>query len=151
MKVTRQTPTELVVEESRLWLAGIFFVVSVPVFYVATRAGNGGSFFAAGLFLVLSAICIRKTVFIFDRNHGIVCWKSLRVFRLSSGRIPFSDIIDIGTEAATSSSKRFSYRLTLRTRHGSIPLAYSFGRSSDRNASVRETILSFMHAAVHQS
>jgi hypothetical protein len=149
MKVTRQTPTELVVEDTCLWLAGIFFVVSVPVFYVATLAGKGGSFFAACLFLVLSAICIRKTVFIFDRDHGIVCWKSLRVFKLSSGRIPFSDIIDIGPEATTNSFSAFSHRLTLRTLHGSIPLAYSFGRSSNRNASVREAILSFMHATVH--
>lgn len=145
MRITRQTVVELVLEDNSLWLAGVLAIASLPLFYAAVFAGKKGNFVVAGFLVACSLICIRKTCFVFDARERVVRWKNLRFLKASTGSVAFDEIREIGIESSSGGSEgRSGYRLTILTSSGSIPLSYSYGSESDKYATMRETILSFL-------
>ncbi len=145
MRITRQTEQELVVEDSGLWLSAVLFLASLPLFYAATLHGKVGSVFGGGFFLLCSLIWMRKTVFSLNAGEGVVHWRRRRLLKMSTGSIPFSEITGIGTETSSGTSGASTYRLTLLTPEGSVPLADSYGADREKYMSIREAILRFLH------
>jgi hypothetical protein len=114
--------------------------------------GSKGSFFPAGFFLVCSLVWIRKTRFVFDATQRIVRWRSLIFLKASTGSIPFDDITDIGIESTWGGRGGSTlYQLMVITSQGSIPIASSYGARSDKYASMRETILTFLKPGIRIS
>jgi hypothetical protein len=137
---------ELVLEDNILWTAAVLFIAALPLLYAAIVAGKTANLVVAGFFVVCSLICIRKTRFVFDAQHMVVRWKSFVFLKTSTGSVPFDEITGIGIETSRGGSggRTTTYRLTILTSKGAIPLASSYGADTDRYASMREKILVFL-------
>ena len=134
--------------DSAMGMSAFLFLASLPLFYVATRPGKIGALFGACLFLLGAVIWFRKTTFTFDAGEQRVRWQGRKVLKVERGIIPFSEITGIGTETTFGSSGSNTYRLTILTRSGLVPLAYTYGGNQERYASIREEILRFLHIEV---
>jgi hypothetical protein len=144
MKLTRKPDGQLVLADNSLWLAAIFALAALPLFYAAIILGRGRTFFGACFFLLSSFLCMRKSVFTFDADRRLVRWHMLRFLKVTSGTVPFEKVRDIGMEATSGRGGNTNYRLTLLTFDGSIPLMSSYASDGKKYASIREQILAFM-------
>jgi len=145
MKITRQNEGELVVEDSGYWLSAILFAASLPLFYLATLHGKVGTVFGGAFFLLCSVLLLRKTVFSFNAAEGMVHWRRRRLLSVSTGDIPFNEIKAIGTETSPGSSNATTYRLTILTEKGSVPLSDAYGGNRDKYAAIRAELMRFLH------
>ena len=144
MRIARQTATELVLEDSGLWLAGALAIASLPLFYAAIFTGAKGNFVVAGFFVICSLVGIRKSSFVFDAGERVVRWKNRLFLKASSGSVAFDEIREIGIECSSAGEGGAGYRLTILTPRGSIPLSSTYGSGSGKYATLRETILVFL-------
>lgn len=144
MRITIQTPQELVVQDSSVWLSWVLAACALVVifFSIAERKMNG--LLTAAFFLLCAMIADRRTTFTLDATQRTVRWKGKKFFKVPSGTIPFDDIADIGTEASSDSDVGASYRFTILTRDGSIPMAFSYTGRTDAYAPLRQQILDFI-------
>jgi len=145
MRITRHTAQELIVVDSAIGLSVFLCIASLLLFYMATRPGKIGALFGGCLFLLGAVICLRKTAFTFDAGEQRVRWQGRKFLKTEKGVIPFSEITGIGTETSFGSSSANTYRLTILTRSGLVPLAYTYGGNKQEYASIRETIMTFLH------
>jgi hypothetical protein len=144
MRVTRQTATELVLEDSCLWIAWVLAIVSLPLFYGGAFVGNKtGNYTMGGFFLLCALLGIRKSRFVFDARERVVRWENLLILRTSAGSLPFDDIRGIGIEA--SSSEDNSYRLTLLTSDKPVPLSSAYSSGKEKHTNLRRTIAAFLN------
>jgi hypothetical protein len=143
MKIVRQTRDELVIQDSGLVLCAILGVVGFPMLAAGILPGRHADLFGAGFFLICAAICLRKTAFTFDAARRQVRWNGRRLFKVSSGEIPFGTIKDIGIEAI-SGEKGPTYRLSVLTSSGPVPMAYTYGGNRKKYESQRDAILEFI-------
>jgi hypothetical protein len=143
MRITSQTPQELVVQDSSVLFAYICAgsALVIILFSIAERKING--LLTASFFLLCAMIADRRTTFTFDAMQRVVRWRGKKFLKVESGTIPYDDITDIGTEASDTDSGT-SYRLTIITREGSIPMAYAYTGRADAYASLRQQILDFI-------
>ena len=145
MRITRQTARELVLVDSSLWLAGVLAIGYLPLFYDAVFDGKMGSLAMAGFFVLCSLFCIRKTCFVFDARDRVVRWKNRLFLKAPTGSLDFDDIGGIRIESSWGDGEGgVSYRLTMLTSRGPIPLAYSYGSGSDKYAAMKEAIVAFL-------
>ena len=143
MHISRQTPTELVVEDSSLWISYLCAGAGFLLLALSVAQNKPKGFLGAAFFLLCAAIFERKTTFTFDAMQRIVRWNGLKLFKRDSGEIRFDDITDIGTEAS-SGDRVATYRLTVLTAQGSIPMAYTYAGRTDGYAPLRQQILDFV-------
>ncbi len=143
MRIVRQTEQELVIRDSMTWLSVFFALVSSPLLYAAFVHGAKTQF-AAGIFLLIALFCLRRTTFVFDARQRIVRWHGIRVLKVYSGSMPFSEITEIGTETMPSPHGQPLYRLTLITQQGRTPLSDNYGGGGQRVDKIRETIATFI-------
>src|SRR6516162_10450785 len=114
MRVTRQTATELVLEDSWLLIAWVFAIVSLPVLYAGTFVENRtGNFIMGGFLLLCALVTVRKSRFIFDARERVVRWRQILMFRTSAGSLHFDDVRGIGIESFEGEGQ--TYRLTILT------------------------------------
>ncbi len=143
MRITRQTQSELVVEDSSVGLSYICAAAAVVIIFFAIEQNKLKGLFGAAFFLLFAMLAYRRTSFTFDGMQRVVRWKGRKLLKVESGTIPFDEITDIGTEA-TPASEGTSYRLTILTRDGSIPMAYTYTGRTDAYAPLRREILDFI-------
>jgi hypothetical protein len=101
--------------------------------------------YPACIFLLIALFCLRRQTFVFDARQRIVRWNGLRILKVYSGSMPFSDITGIGTETMPSQHGQPMYRMTLLTAHGSTPLSDGYGAGGQWFEKMRETIDAFIH------
>lgn len=145
MRITRQTSTELVVEDSLLWVTVLCALVAAPLLYIGIAPGLHGTLAGGGLFLFFGLFGVRKMTFVFDGIERRVRWNGRKLFKVESGSIPFDEITGIGVEAMSSDNSGVAYRLSILTAHGSVPMAYAYGGGKGRQARMRAEILAFLH------
>jgi hypothetical protein len=143
MRIVRQTKQELVIRDSMTWLSVFFALVSLPLLYAALVHG-AKTLFAAGIFLLIALFCLRRTTFIFDARQRIVRWQGIRVLKVYSGSMPFSEITEIGTETMPSPRGQPLYRLTLITKQGRTPMSDGYGGGGQWYEKIREAIATFI-------
>ena len=95
--------------------------------------------------LLCSVLLLRKTVFSFNAAEGVVHWRRRRLLSVSTGDIPFSEIKGIGTETTSGNNNVTTYRLTILTEKGSVPLSDAYGGNRDKYASIRADLMRFLH------
>jgi hypothetical protein len=144
MRITRQTPQELVVEDSTLLVAALCTLCAVGPIAGSFAQHKLLSFAVAALLLLIASLWVRKTRFVFDAMARVVRWQGRKMLRVESGEIPFSEIRDVTTEAQ-SSGEGTSYRLALQTAQGTIPMAYAYGGNRKRVESIRQTVLTYLN------
>jgi len=145
MKILRQTPQELITVDSTVWISMICALASLPLFYVSVVLRKNGSIFGACLFILFAVLAYTKLTFVFDAVRRTVNWNGHKLYKVASGTITFDEIVGIGTETSSGGeSGEITYRLTILTPQGSVPMAYSYGGNSQQYESLRKTILAFV-------
>jgi hypothetical protein len=143
MKIVRQSDSELVLQDGRLWISALLALGALPLFYTASFAGWGPNSIAGILFLAGALVWMHQTTVVFDATQRQVRWKRVRLFRTTSGTVPFSDIAAISTETSPGRGGSL-YRLVLLTPAQSLPLARSLSGSRDHCAATRQAIQHFL-------
>lgn len=147
MKIIRQTPTEIVVRESSLWVGVVCGLIPAVLLGVTAAFRGWGAFVFSVLFLVFFFLNLRKYDFTFDAAAQRIRWRRFRWFAAASGEIPFSGVQDIALETTTSAKgNAIIYRLTLVTPQGKVPMSDSYSGGHDRIVKLRETLLGFIAA-----
>jgi hypothetical protein len=144
MHIASQSPTELVVKASTVWISAICgaSALASTSFSVVENKPNG--LFGAAFFLFVAIAFARRTVFTFDAMQRIVRWNGYKPFKSISGSIPFDEVSDITVDASVGGHNVPTYRLSLQTARGATPMAFVYSGSNDGYASLRRTILTFM-------
>jgi hypothetical protein len=145
MHIARQSPTELVCKDSLLWLSIPFSLVALAFAWFAIMEAKLLKFVGTGVFLLLAASTAVSTTFVFDSVRRTVLWNGRKFLKVDSGEIPFDDITGIGVEALSSEDGGATYRLSILTAQGSVPMAYAYTNGEDRHARMREAILAFLN------
>ncbi len=143
MHAVRQSPTELVVKDSSVWMTILFSGIAV-----ALVAGLGFSqplrLLVPAFFLLCGIVTARATTFTFDGMRRTVQWSGFKPFKAESGTILFDEIDDIVVEASSNGNGAIAYRLSLKTRQGTVPMAYAYSGSRDGYAALRQQIFAFI-------
>ncbi len=147
MKITRQTGTELVLEDSTLWIAVVCFLGSLPFCGLALVHRQPRMVGGAILCWLFAVVWLRKTTMIFDAGRQTFSWRRLRYFKHASGSIPLSRISAVNVETSFGGNRGASaYRLALATPQGSFPLCDEYNGGRMRCEQLRDAILEFLTA-----
>ena len=146
VKIVRRTETELVVQESTLWLAALTGAAALFLVYGAIVIGKKVTLIAAGVFVIFAFLSLRKVTVVFDSVTRIASWKRFRYLKTTTANIPFDEIKDIVLESSLSDQGcRSTYRLAILTAQGSRPFSEGFGGNRDIYTSARAEILQFLN------
>lgn len=140
MTVQRNPETELVVQNSTLWLSAVFGVMGLILLAAAFSSGDkrlAGPALVMGVFAVL---CLSKYTFVFDSTQRMVRWQTLRFGKRGAGSMPFDEVKDVVLQSEPGKSGRPTYRLAMLTANGSIPLSSGYGDTSDRCLALQSQI-----------
>jgi len=147
MKITRQTGTELVVEDGTLWIAAVCLLGSLPLLGMGIVHGHLRLIAEAFPWWLFAVVWLRRTRVCFDRTQGTVAWQRLRYFRRASGSLPLSRLSAINIETSLAGrGGANTYRLALATPEGSFPFSDEYSGGRMRCERVRESILEFLTA-----
>ena len=151
MKITRQTETELEVQESTLWLGAILAVFILVLLYAALRSGDRRLLYPAGFLLLFAFVGLRKSTFLFDATHRMVTWRLLRYCKTSTGSIGFDALRGVVIDTMQGRSGGTLYRLTLMTTEDPIPLAVGYGGGEKYYAASQARINGFLKTNLAQA
>lgn len=143
MHVVRQSPTELIVRDSSVWMTILFAAIAVAL-VVGVGVSQPVKLLVPAVFLLFATITARTTTFTFDGMQRTVHWSGFKPFKAGSGTILFNEIDDITVEVTSGGNGAIAYRLSLKTRQGPVPMAYSYSASRDGYAALRQQILAFL-------
>ena len=145
MRIARQTPQELVIVAGTRWVSAICVAPALITLYFVIVSQEPKGLFLAAFFLLFALIMDLRKTFTFDAMQRTVRWKGRKVFKAESGKIPFDDITDVGTETSSAGDRGIPvYRLTIITARATIPMAYTYNGQPDRYSALREQILDFV-------
>jgi len=121
------------------WVGAVAFPASLFLLYKFVVHLNGGgdlqhsygTLAGAAIAALVGALATKRSVFEFDVSRRQVVWSKTGMFGRRGGTIPFEKIRSAKVEQTTSGAS-FSYRVSLSTEDGAIPLtdAYSAGQVS---------------------
>ena len=145
MHVVRETPNELVTKDSTLWLSAFLAGVGVALAFFVIAHGHPLGLLVSLIFLLFAAPFARTLEFNFNAAERAARWRGRKLFKVESGSIAFDEISGIGTETTSGGKGSLTYRLTILTAHGTIPMAYMYNSGEQHYARLREKILAFIH------
>jgi hypothetical protein len=145
MHIARQTPQELVIVDGTRWISATCAAAALFLLYFAIARHQPKGLFLVVFFLLFALIMNLRKTFTFDAMRRTVRWKGHKIFKAESGEILFDDITDIGTESRTAGNRDVpTYRLTIITPQGIVPMAYAYSGEPDHYSNLRERILDFI-------
>jgi hypothetical protein len=147
MRIVRQNESEIVVEDSSLWMTVFCALCAVFIFWIALTHGQYKTLISGGIFLLMGLVCLRKATFVFSAKAQSIRWTRLRMGRIQTGNIAFPDVQDIATETTIASGARLRCRLSIRTGAGTTPMSDGYSASQDQAATVRAALLDFVLTA----
>ena len=144
MKIVRQSPHELVVRDSSLWLSAIFIAAAVFLLYFVVVQGDRRALVAMAVTLALALVWARRSTFTFNAATQRIDYTRLRWLRTASGTIPFSDVQAIDVQTMSGENGTMIYRLALATREGAVPMSDEYSGGQKHVESLRDTIQQFV-------
>jgi hypothetical protein len=147
MKIKRQDSAALVVVDFP-WLLGlIFFPFAGGLLYVAVSNAVRGkgigsvlAFGAGALFLgLITSVFVKRCVFEFDLVRRECTWRRRGVFGARGGTVPFDRIRRCVVQSMRSDNTT-TYRITLQTDDGDVPLTQAYTTGERRPQTVCEVI-----------
>ncbi len=145
MHIQRQTPMELVLQDGSRWLAFVFIPSAVLVASTSIEKHKPLGLLGSAFFLLFAAAFFRHSTFTLDKMQRIARWRRFTVLKNETGSIPFDSIRDIVIDAQAGDHNAMTYRLSLVTADGPIPMANMFeGGSIERYQKLRQQILEFV-------
>jgi hypothetical protein len=145
MKITRQAGDELVLEESTFWIAGFLAILTLPLLYAGIFGSDKRIFAPAGFLLLFAVAIARKSRVVFDARTRLVQWKMVVWLMAKTGSLAFDEITDVGIQSSMAGNSRVpTFRLTLTSRSGTMPLAAGYCAGSEAYSAMRTAILAIM-------
>jgi hypothetical protein len=144
MHIVRQSPTELVVKDSSLWMSAVCGAAALIIVLFGITRHEPKAFLSAAFFVLFAAITARGTTFAFEGFERVARWQSYWLFKTKSGAVRFDDIRDVTVEAMSTDRNSMTFTLVLQTADGAVPMANAYGSSRDSYASLREKVLAFV-------
>lgn len=151
MKIVRQSPNELVVRDSSVWLSAIFIAAAVFLLYFVVVQGDRRALVAMAVTLALALVWARRSTFTFNAATQRIDYTRLRWLRTASGTIPFSDVQAVDVQAMSGDNGTMIYRLALATREGAVPMSDEYSGGQKYIDSLRDTIQQFIRPAPSQN
>lgn len=146
MKIVRQTPDELVVRDSSMWLSAIFALCALMPLYIALAHGDRRAFTPAAVLLLIAFVWARRSTFTFSAATQRIEWRRLRWLRTKTGTIPFSDVEGIQVQSISSDKGILIYRLAIATAsQGTVPMSDEYSSGGLKGyEDLRDTLLHFV-------
>jgi hypothetical protein len=144
MKIVRQTETELVVQDSSMWLSVVLAACALFPTYIAIAQHDHRAFRAAGALALFAIPWLRRATFTFDGATQTIRWRRLRYLWTRTGSSPFSDVRGIDIQSTMSGSNVTIYRLALDTPQATVPMSDVYSSGESRIVSVRDAIEGFL-------
>jgi hypothetical protein len=145
MKITRQTETDLVFEDSTYWLSTLFAGFAVLMAYAMLRSSTQRGLIGAGLLLLFAFAWLRRSTMVFDTKQRVVRWSRKRWGRTLSGSVPFDAIENVVVQNTRSENSAMTYRLALETKAETIPFCDPYsGGGQARYDAMREAALKML-------
>lgn len=148
MKIVRQTPTEITVRDSTLWLSAIFVAAALFLLYFAVFQAQRKAIVGTAVMLLIALVWARRSTFTFNAATQRIEWSRLRWLRTSSGTIPFSDLRGIDLQTTSSDKGVSIFRLAIATPRGTVPMSDEYSSGEKRIAALRDTLEQFTRPAV---
>jgi hypothetical protein len=145
MHVVRETPNELETKDSSVWASVLCAIVATTVACFALAGNQLRNLLVSAIFFLFALPFVRTVEFKFNCVERVVRWRGRKLFKVESGSVLFDEITGIGTETTSGDEGGMSYRLSILTAHGSIPMAYTYNGGEEHYANLRERILAFIH------
>ena len=140
-----KTPTELVTVDSTLWVSCLCAVGAAFLLYGLMIHGYRlGETLLAVFLLVFASGFALKTRFVFNAIERTASWSRRRFLWAKSGTIPFDAIQEIGMDSGAAARGVLTYRLTIVTAQGTVPMSDNFSGGKQRKDELREKILLFI-------
>lgn len=148
MKIVRQTETELVVQDSSMWLSVVLAACAFFPTYIAISQHDHRMFRAAGALTLFAIPWLRRATFAFDGATQTIRWRRLRYLWTRTGSIPFSDVRGIDIQSTLGGNSNVTiYRLALVTPQATVPMSDVYSSGESRIVSVRDAIEGFLKLA----
>jgi hypothetical protein len=145
MKITGQTAEELVLEESTFWIAWLLAILTLPLIYAGIFGSDKRVFTPAAVLLLFAVAIARKSRVVFDARTRQVQWRKVAWLRARTGSLAFDEITEIGIQGSVGGSRgEPTFRLTIVSRSGTMPLAAGYCAGSEAYSGMRDAILAFM-------
>lgn len=144
MRIVRQNETEIVVEDSSVWISAICGLAAVGICAAAFFQSRYQLLLVAILFLVFALLWLRRTRFVFSGSLRSVQWTRLRMLRTQAGSIAFADVWDIFVDSSQGGNAKRLCRLCIRTSAATTPMSDAYGTTQAHAASLRTTLLEFV-------
>jgi len=144
MTVARSTQTEVVVQNSTLWLSAVFGVLGLSLLAAAFSSGEKRLITAALAMAGFAVLCLSKYTFVFDATQRMVRWQTLRFGKRGAGSMPFSEVKDVVLQSAPAQSGRVTYRLAMLTGEGAMPLSSGYGDTRARCLATQSQIMQLL-------
>lgn len=147
MKIVSQTETEIVVEDSSVWISAVFGVATVALCAWVLTTGQYRLLLAGVLFVVFALVWLRRSRFVFNAGTQSVQWSRLRMISKRSGSIAFADISDIVIEGPGADRTGRLCRLAIRTSTGAAtPMSDVFDIAPESGTALRTTLLNLVQS-----
>ena len=143
MKIVRQTPNEIVIRDSSVWMAALSAITFLLVAAFTALHHNWKGFALSFLLLAFVFAWLRRSTVTFRLETRALRWERYRYFGFASGQIPFSAVNDIAVEEL-SARGRTGYRLCIVAPHERVPVSTEYNSTRGQAASLRDTLLRFM-------
>lgn len=146
MKIVRQNESEIVVEDSSVWISAVCGIAAVAICAFAVVQGRYRLLLVAILFAAFALLWLRRSRFVFSAPMRTIRWSRLRAMRRHAGSIAFADVSDIVVDSSNVGGRAPLCRLTIRTTAGATPMADAYGTTQAHAATLRSTLLQFVRA-----
>lgn len=148
MKIIRQTPAELVVQDSSLWISLICALAATFLLYFVVAQHQTRVWYAIAFFLLCALVWLRRSTFTFSAATQRIDWNRLRFFTTKTGTIAFSDVRSINIESSSSDKGTLTYRLAIATiSQGIVPMSGVYTSGQRHIESLRDTVQQFVKPA----
>ena len=147
MRIAEQSPQRLVLKDQSIWTTVVCFAAAALLVIVPLLSGvRRPNPWVSILFIIFGLAFLRSSTIVFDRASGTCIVSKLSVLKRSMISIPFADIqnVDLQPEPLNSDARLPSYRLTLTTASGAVPLSDTYEPNFDRHNAIRRAILEML-------
>lgn len=144
MRIVRQNESEIVVEDSSVWISAVCGIAAVAICAFAVVQARYQLLLAAVLFIAFTLLWLRRSRFVFSAPMRSIQWSRLRMMRRQAGSIAFADVSDLLVESSSSGRANPLCRLSIRTAAGTTPMSDAYGTTQDYAATLRSTLLQFV-------
>lgn len=145
MRIVRQSEQELVVQDGSLIVSTLSCIGSLIVYFSRLGPDPWGIVHFIAIVVFIYSLRIHSKTTVFDRGAGTVRWKSRRIFKFTSGSMPFSEVKGIGMARIPGDRSSAPYLLAVLTSQDPIPLSFSDYTNRNRCREIRGIIQVFLN------